>query len=145
MNSVTTPTVLIIEDHDSVRIAISRFLEKGGFNVLSAATPVAARALWTEHSKLISLLVVDIDLLTISGPDLVQELKPSVPVIFATATDIKLAREATRKFENCTILEKPFSPELLVKTVRGALAAPSALSGFTTFFKRPATSDHLTH
>jgi hypothetical protein len=42
------PTVLVIEDHDSVRIlriAVSRFLEKGGFNVLSAATPDAARAL----------------------------------------------------------------------------------------------------
>jgi hypothetical protein len=29
-------------------------------------------------------------------------------------------------------------PEDLVKAVRDALASPAALSGFTTFFKRPA-------
>lgn len=133
-------TVLVIEDHDSVRIAISRFLKAGGFDPIEANSPEAVKALWDTHRDRISLLLVDIDLNGMSGPDLVEELQPSVPVIFATATDDNRAREATRNFDNPTILQKPFSPEVLVKAVRDALAAPSALSGFTTFFKRPAST-----
>src|SRR4051812_27239724 len=48
--------VLVIEDHDSVRIAITRFLQTGGFDVLDAATPEAALAIWSEHAHRISLL-----------------------------------------------------------------------------------------
>jgi two-component system, cell cycle sensor histidine kinase and response regulator CckA len=130
-------TVLIVEDHDSVRIAISRFLKAGGFEPIEAESPEAAKAVWANHRDRISLLLVDIDLPRMSGPDLVDELQPSVPVIFATATDDARSSEATRNFDNPTILQKPFSPEVLVNAVRDALAAPSALSGFTTFFKRP--------
>lgn len=137
MDKTPDGTVLVIEDHDSVRIAIARFLKSGGFNVVEAANPDAARAVWAEHANDICLLVVDIDLVSMTGPALVEELRPQVPVIFATATDDKKAREATRNFENPIILQKPFSPEVLVKAVRAALALPNALSGFTTFFKRP--------
>jgi DNA-binding response OmpR family regulator len=141
MAEATTATVLVIEDHDSVRIAMTRFLTAGGFEVLEAATPDAARAIWTEHANRISLLMVDIGLGTCSGPDLVEELLNQgsvVPVIFATAMDDVQSRNATRNFQSPTILQKPFSPEVLVKAVRHALSAPSALSGFTMFFKRQA-------
>ena len=137
----TAATVLVIEDHDSVRIAISRFLQAGGFNVLEAANPEAAKAIWADHSNRIALLLVDISLENASGPELVQELlqtRPDVAVIFATANEDAQAQHATRNFDNPTILRKPFSPETLVKTVRDTLASPTALSGFTTYFKRPA-------
>jgi two-component system cell cycle sensor histidine kinase/response regulator CckA len=135
------PTVLVIEDHDSVRIAMTRFLKTGGFDVLEAANPDAARALWAEHSNRVSLLLVDVALETHSGPDLVQDLfkqGPSVPVIFVTASDDVHSKKAARNFPNPTILQKPFTPEVLVKAVRKSLSEPNALSGFTTFFKRPA-------
>jgi DNA-binding NtrC family response regulator len=137
----TAATVLVIEDHDSVRIAISRFLQAGGFNVLEAATPAAAKAIWADHANSIALLLVDISLENASGPELVQELlqtRPDVHVIFATANEDAEAQRATRNFPNPTILRKPFSPETLVKTVRDTLSSPTALSGFTTYFKRPA-------
>jgi len=133
--------VLVIEDHDSVRIAMTRFLKTGGFDALEAATPDAARALWTENSNRISLLLVDVALETHSGPDLFQELfkqGPSIPVIFVTASDHTFSKTATRNFPNPTVLHKPFTPEVLVKAVRKALSEPNALSGFTSFFKRPA-------
>src|SRR4026208_743626 len=138
MDNAPAATVLVIEDHDSVRIAISRFLEPGGFASFEAATPEAAKALWDIHSHRISLLLVDIDLNGQPGPDLVEQFQPAVPIIFATATDIDRPRKATRKVDNPTILQKPVSAEVLVNAVRDALSAPSALSGFTTFFKRPA-------
>jgi two-component system cell cycle sensor histidine kinase/response regulator CckA len=137
MDKTPAGTVLVVEDHDSVRVAITRFLTTGGFKVLEAATTAAAKAIWQENANRISLLLVDIDLGGASGPDLVEELRPKVPVIFATATEDAVARKATRKFANPIVLHKPFSPELLVKTVRDTLSAPTALSGFTGFYKRP--------
>jgi DNA-binding NtrC family response regulator len=135
-------TVLVVEDHDSVRIAIATFLKAGGFNVLEASTPQAARTIWAAQAGRIGLLLVDIALgENSSGPDLVEEMfkeGPAIPVLFATAADDAHSRQATRNFPNPTILQKPFSPEALVKAVRTALAEPQVLSGFTTFFKRPA-------
>lgn len=141
MDKVPAPTVLVVEDHDSVRVAISRFLKAGGFEPIEAASATAAKALWDLHSNRISLLLVDIDLGGTSGPDLVKVFcakRSDVPIIFITATEDAQARKATRDFLNPIILQKPFSPELLVKTVRDTLSAPSALSGFTNFYKRPA-------
>ncbi|HEY6225664.1 MAG TPA: response regulator [Verrucomicrobiae bacterium] len=125
MDKATPATILVIEDHDSVRIAISRFLKTGGFQVLEAATPEAARSIWTEHSSRIDLLLADIALQASSGPDLVKELLkqgPKRPVIFATAIEDDHARKATRSFKNPTILQKPFSPEVLVKAINKALS-----------------------
>jgi len=135
--------VLLVEDHDSVRIAIARFLKAGGFNVLDAATPDEAKSIWKKHATGIALLLVDIDLITMTGPDLVQELLkdgPPVPVIFTTAADDSQSLKAAGSFPNPTILHKPFTAEVLVKAVRNELSAPSALAGFTTFFKRPSKS-----
>jgi two-component system, cell cycle sensor histidine kinase and response regulator CckA len=139
MDEGSAVTVLVIEDHDSVRIAMTRFLQAGGFNALEAATPDAATALWAEHCNQIALLLVDVDLNSRSGPDLVQEffkMGPVIPVIFVTAAEAVQTRTATKNFPNPTILQKPFTPEVLVKAVRDALESPLALSGFTTFFKR---------
>ena len=124
MDKATPATILVIEDHDSVRIAISRFLKTGGFQVLEAASPEAAKSIWKEHSSRINLLLADIALQTSSGPDLVRDLLkkgPKIPVIFATATEEDHAKKATRNFKNPTILQKPFSPEVLVKAINAAL------------------------
>lgn len=119
---------------------MARFLATGGFIALEAATPEAATAIWTEHCNEIALLLVDIDLPSRSGPELVQQLfkiGPEIPLIFVTAADAVQTRKAIKHFPNPTVLQKPFMPEDLVKAVRDALASPAALSGFTTFFKRP--------
>lgn len=145
MDEGSAVTVLVIEDHDSVRIAMTRFLTAGGFNALEAATPETATALWAEHCNRIALLLVDVDLNSHSGPDLVQEFfktGPVIPVIFVTAAEAAQTRKATKNFPNPTILQKPFTPEVLVKAVRDALESPLALSGFTTFFKRSAPGAH---
>jgi two-component system, cell cycle sensor histidine kinase and response regulator CckA len=133
-------TILVIEDHDSVRIAIARFLKAGGFTVLDAGTPEVATSIWSKHANHISLLIVDINLNTSSGPDLIEELfkcGPAVPIIFATAMDEIRRRPATRNFQSPTIIQKPFTADILVQAVRKVLAEQSRPSGFTTFFKRP--------
>jgi two-component system, cell cycle sensor histidine kinase and response regulator CckA len=133
-------TILVIEDSDSVRIAISRFLKAGGFDVLDAGTPEAAKSIWSKHANRICLLIADINLNTSSGPDLIEELfkcGPVVPVIFATAMDEIRRQPSIRNFQSPTIIQKPFTADNLVQAVRTALSEQSRPAGFTTFFKRP--------
>jgi DNA-binding response OmpR family regulator len=133
VDKATGSTILVVDDYDSVRIALSLILKKSGFRVLAAESPNTARLLWNERRTEIDLLLVDISMPAISGPDLVRELLAdgdSTPVIFVTGTGAESAREATQKIRNPNILQKPFAPDVLVKAVEDALArnAGAALS-----------------
>jgi DNA-binding response OmpR family regulator len=144
VDKAPTGTILVVEDHDSVRIAIARFLRSGGFNVLQAGTPDAAKSFWGEQASRISLLIADINLNTSSGPDLVEELfrgGPAIPVIFVTAAEESRHLTADFRLAGATILQKPFSAEILVQAVRAALEEQSRPLGFTTFFRRPPSPD----
>ena len=123
-------TILIIDDYDSVRIAISMILSRHGFKVITAANPAEAKKIWAQHRSIIDLLLVDISMPIMSGPELVQELLAdgaSVPVIFATGTGPENAKEATKDIPHPTILQKPFSPDVLVNAIRNALSKQAAL------------------
>ena len=125
MDRQSPPTVLVIDDYDSVRIAIGMILERRGFRVLSADGPPAAIRVWAQHRSKIDLLLVDISMPGLSGPELVRDLLnegPPVPVIFATGTGEEQARQATKNISHPTILQKPFSQDLLVETINDALA-----------------------
>jgi DNA-binding NtrC family response regulator len=125
------PTILVVDDYDSVRIALSLILKKNGFRVLAAESPTTAKLLWNERRAEIDLLLVDISMPAISGPELVQELMAdgdTTPVIFVTGTGAESAREATRKIRNPNILQKPFAPDVLVKAVEDALAQNAGLA-----------------
>jgi DNA-binding NtrC family response regulator len=120
VDSATGPTILIIDDYDSVRIAISMILRKHGFNVLAAENAAAAKRIWAQSRSSIELLLVDISMPTITGPELVRELLkegPRIPVIFVTGIGEVQAREATRDLPTPLILQKPFSPQLLIELV----------------------------
>ena len=131
MDRLSPPTILVIDDYDSVRIAITMILERRGFKTLSADGPAAAVRIWAQHRSRIDLLLVDISMPGLSGPDLVCDLLREgspVPVIFATGTGEEQARTATKNISHPTILQKPFSQDLLVETINDALAhhAPAA-------------------
>lgn len=132
MDRLSHPTILVIDDYDSVRIAIGMILERRGFSVLSADGPPAAVRIWAQHRSKIDLLLVDISMPGLSGPELVSELLnegPAVPVIFATGTGEEQARIATKNISHPMILQKPFSQDLLVETINDALAHQTQPAG----------------
>lgn len=107
-------------------------LERRGFKALSADGPAAAVRVWAQHRSRIDLLLVDISMPGLSGPDLVCDLLregPPVPVIFATGTGEEQARMATKNISHPTILQKPFSQDLLVETINDALAHHAQAAG----------------
>ena len=67
-------TVLVVEDDPSIRDLAQRVLLKRGYTVLAAASPGEAVALVGERGVLVDLLVTDVMLPEMSGPDLAKIL-----------------------------------------------------------------------
>ena len=72
-------TVLLVEDEDKVRAAAKRVLERQGFDVLEAANADEARNLAISSRKFVDVLVTDVVMPGLSGPDLAVQLVRMLP------------------------------------------------------------------
>ena len=122
-----TETVLLVEDEDQVRELARRVLERVGYTVLAAADAEAATAIADRHPGHIHLLVTDILLPQLSGRELAARLsihRPAIKVLYISGTNegsgarLRLLEPGTR------FLEKPFSLDRLLRTIRQALGDP---------------------
>ena len=119
--SVGTETVLIVEDAEDVRILARRTLEVRGYRVLSARG--AEEALEISQALPIDVLLTDIVMPRISGPQLVAEYlatRPAPIVIYMSG----YADDALTHYEldsGTVFLRKPFTPAILARTIRRAI------------------------
>jgi len=75
----TLETILVVDDSEIVRNSVVAFLELANFQVLSADCAASAVKLAQETERKIDLLLSDVDMPNMSGPDLGQLLKQSRP------------------------------------------------------------------
>ena len=120
-------TILLVEDEEQVRELARRVLERVGYTVLSAPDAETAIALADRHAGHIHLLVADMMLPQSGGRELAARLsihRPAIKVLYISGTsDGSIAR--LRLVEPGTaFLEKPFSLDRLLRTVRRALDDP---------------------
>ncbi len=116
-------TVLVVDDEPMIIEMCQQALRQWGYSVISAATISDAADLFDEHFDAIQLALIDINLPDGSGVVLAQdliELKPDLPIIFATGfsdTDVPEAIDANV----CARLSKPFALEELAQSLSAAL------------------------
>ena len=119
--------VLIIEDADPVRALAATVLQRSGYEVLDVPSGEAAERLFAEDGFEVDLVLSDIVLKGMSGPQFAERLRtlrPSTRVLFMSgyADDTVLAFGAVDV--NRSFLQKPFTPESLAAKVRDVLDAP---------------------
>jgi CheY-like chemotaxis protein len=120
-----TETILVVEDQDQLRRMAGHVLRSYGYRVLEAANPGEALLHSERYAGPIHLLLTDVVMPGMTGPELAGRLKPlrkSMEVIFMSGYS---ERVVTDRLELASsYLQKPFSPEALAGKVRGVLGAP---------------------
>jgi two-component system cell cycle sensor histidine kinase/response regulator CckA len=117
-------TILLVEDEPGVRHLVQRVLTGRGYAVLEARDVAHAAAIATDHPGPIHLLLTDIVMPGLSGPDLAQRVvaqRPDVRVLYMSGFANRLNTHHGSLSSGVTILRKPFTPEHLVRTVRDCL------------------------
>jgi two-component system response regulator FixJ len=120
---MTEPLVHVIDDDEAVRVSVAFLLEMADLPNRTYASPIEfldAAAGMTQ-----GCIVTDVRMPEMNGLELARRLKEigvDLPVIVITGHgDVALAIEALRAGVH-DFIEKPFSEETLVDSVRGALA-----------------------
>ena len=119
-------TILLVEDEAAVRQFARRALEASGYEVLVAPDGAEALALAERHTAPIHVLLTDVVMPGMAGPELARRLterRPSLRVVFCSgytddAAVLDSVGEAATPF-----LQKPFTPEDLIQKVRDVLSA----------------------
>jgi len=112
-------TVLLVEDDAAVRELTRTTLERHGYQVLAAASADHALRVAHDFREAIALLLTDIVMPGMHGPELATRLRmmrPGVRVLFISAFAPEAMPGETLK--DATLLQKPFSTEMLTREVR---------------------------
>jgi CheY-like chemotaxis protein len=118
-------TILVVEDEPSLRLLVRKVLERNGFEVMEAASGVAAMELWDRDKPHVDLLLTDMVMPDgMSGRQLAERLKadnPELRVLFTSGYSTELLGKDLALQEGTNFLQKPYPPAKLVQTVRNAL------------------------
>jgi CheY-like chemotaxis protein len=117
-------TVLVVEDDEPIRALARRALEARGYAVLVARDADEALELCRGRQEPLDLLLSDVVLPGANGRELadrVTTLMPGVRTLFMTGyTGDVLIRHGIRE-QSVDLIEKPFSPDELLRRVASAL------------------------
>jgi two-component system, cell cycle sensor histidine kinase and response regulator CckA len=117
-------TILVVEDELSLRLLVSRVLERCGYTVLSAHSGAAALEVWLGHRDAIALLLTDVVMPEgINGFELARRLqaeKQGLKVIYTSGYTAR-AGEGPDLIEGVNFFQKPYSSRRLAQTVRSCL------------------------
>ena len=117
-------TILVVEDQPDVRRLICRVLDRGGYQVLSAEDGAGALQLSEHWDGRIDLVVTDVVMPNMRGPEVVEHLlkaRPSMAVLYVSG-DTDGTTVADRSIAQAAgLLAKPFKPSELSTRVRDVL------------------------
>jgi PAS domain S-box-containing protein len=117
-------TILLVEDDDTVRRLTKLALERHGFRVIEAALPEQALSLATPPEEPIALLLTDVVMPQLSGPELAERIKnmrPGLPVLYMSGYPAGMIMKGESLDVTVRLLSKPFTTEELLATVEEAL------------------------
>lgn len=120
----TAATILIVEDNNAARMALEALLDALGYKVLAAGD--AAEALATFHAQAgeIDLVLSDLILPQMGGPELCGELravKPHLPCVIMSGYPLEDESDRLQRLGITHWLQKPFNMRQLDELLRTLL------------------------
>lgn len=117
-------TILLVEDEPSVRGLVQETLRLQGYTVLEARHGIEALLTGAKHVGPIHLLLTDVVMPQMSGPEVAEKLlalRPGIKVLYMSGyPDHPVFNQGGVNHET-SFLAKPFSPSVLAKKVREIL------------------------
>ena len=125
MNTVTPPSILIVDDQELMFRILQATLKTIGARMLFAKTGAEALQHLIEKDPP-NAIILDYMLPDQNGIDTLRAIRnlPAgrlIPVLMLTARDQSLIREAAEGLNVKAFMTKPFSPNLLLQTIKEML------------------------
>lgn len=128
-------TILLVEDVDFLRHSLRDILQHSGYTVLDTASGRDALVTAARLKEKIHLILSDVVMPAMSGPDFARELQkvsPRTKIIFMSGYPSDLMQRHGVDRPVPVLLQKPFTRDALLRSVRGVLDGtlePSQLAG----------------
>lgn len=117
-------TILLVEDDETMRSLTRQVLQEHGYAVVDADDGKSALEWVESHPDPIDLLVTDVVMRRMSGPELVDRLsasRPNLKVVYMSGYTGELIAEREMLKRGITLLEKPFTRTALLNTIHTTL------------------------
>jgi two-component system, cell cycle sensor histidine kinase and response regulator CckA len=119
-------TILLVEDDTAVRVVTRTVLRNAGYLVLDVANGEEALYLAEKHLDAIDLVLSDVVMPRMSGPELAERLwaaRPSLNVLYMSGYTAGAIVQRGVLAPGVAFLQKPVAPNVLVHKVREILHA----------------------
>jgi two-component system cell cycle sensor histidine kinase/response regulator CckA len=117
-------TILLVEDDEIMRSLTRKLLEEHGYSVIEADDGKSALEWLNSHPDPIDLLLTDVVMRRMSGPELAEHLStshPTLKVVYMSGYTGELMANREVLKPGVTLLEKPFSRTALLNTIHSTL------------------------
>jgi CheY-like chemotaxis protein len=122
-------TIALVEDEEGVRNLASRILSERGYTVIAAGDGPSAMEMLSRFPDRIDLLLTDVVMPGMNGRDLADRIgimRPGIRILFMSGYSQEAVQSHGVLARGSTFIEKPFSPDGLVRRVREILDGPGS-------------------
>lgn len=128
-HSLGSETLLIVENEAAIRELLQIAMQKTGYTALTAASGREAISVVRSHPRAIDLVITDVVMPDMTGPELVQQLtlvQPRLRTLFMSGYHNDALGDLGVLPDHVNFIQKPFSPKLIAQKVRDILDAAQA-------------------
>jgi two-component system cell cycle sensor histidine kinase/response regulator CckA len=123
-----TETILLVEDYGSLRDVVRVGLEKGGYSVMTAESGPKALDIVKSYNGRIHLLVTDVIMPEMDGPQLASQIaaqQPEIRVLYMSGYANEVLGQHGVVDSDVAFIKKPFEVSMLLAKIREALESTS--------------------
>ncbi|CAN5796213.1 N/A [soil metagenome] len=124
-------TIMVVEDDEETLNIVARTLAASGYDVLWARNGDDTLTVLDRHASPIALMIVDVVLPGMTGPEVVETVKrknPETGAIYVSAFDRQAVRSHGVDPDTMPFLAKPYEPDELLKAVERLLGGGTVTS-----------------